>query len=129
MIMADKKRGRAMIKDLDVAKLNCWEVMQCGCEPGGINSKELGICPAATAIYATGFNNGFNGGRVCWAIENTLNWKTCQSTNTYSQKLSCCLKCKFYSLVRREEGLSYMSSRTILSELKKSEHKDNFYSA
>ena len=26
-------------------KRNCWEVKQCGREPGGTHEKDLGICP------------------------------------------------------------------------------------
>ena len=53
-------------------KLNCWEHKRCGRELGGINSKELGICPATVEPRLNGVNSGKNGGRACWAVAGTL---------------------------------------------------------
>jgi hypothetical protein len=35
-----------------MSKLNCWELKKCGREAGGAKSNEMGICPAAAAVYA-----------------------------------------------------------------------------
>ncbi len=86
-------------------KLNCWEFMKCGREPGGSKVHELGVCPAATAEKADGLNGGKNGGRICWAIAGTI----CggKITGTFAQKKETCLKCEFYKRVRKEEGIYF----------------------
>lgn len=33
---------------------NCWEIMDYSREPGGSNSKELGVCPAASNSHFDG---------------------------------------------------------------------------
>ena len=83
---------------------NCWEVKQCGRQPGGPKAGELGVCPAATASMA-GMNGGRNAGRICWAVAGTL----CggQIQGTFAQKLANCAKCEFYLAVRREEGSGF----------------------
>ena len=55
-----------------MAKINCWEFMKCGREPGGMNSIELGICSASVEISIDGINGGKNGGRACWALSGTF---------------------------------------------------------
>lgn len=46
-------------------KKNCWEVLQCGLEPGGAQEKELGVCPAASDSRLDGTNQGLNAERIC----------------------------------------------------------------
>lgn len=81
---------------------NCWDVMRCGREPGGRLSATAGPCPAAVDRSLAGVNGGVRGGRVCWTIAGTF----CegQVQGTFAGKLSTCLSCRFYRLVRRQEG-------------------------
>ncbi len=86
--------------------LNCWEALQCGREPGGVNTDELGVCPAAEAGEYDGVNEGLNAGRFCWVVAGTL----CHGEimGTFAQKALNCMKCEFYGQVvqeRRAEGL------------------------
>ena len=73
---------------------NCWEVQQCGREPGGANVETLGVCAAAVSQTYDGVNQGLNGGRFCWAIAGTLCGGKPQGT--MAQKLSNCMECRFY---------------------------------
>ncbi len=95
---------------------NCWEYKSCGCQPGGENICESGVCPAATTLNAHGINNGINAGRSCWAIKGTLCGGKAQ--RTFTEKLARCMNCDFYSKVRREEGVSYSGTKIIMSMLK-----------
>jgi signal transduction histidine kinase len=79
---------------------NCWEVKNCGREPGGAKVAELGACPAATETRADGVNQGRNGGRVCWAIVGTMCAGEVQGT--YASKIPSCLNCEFYQSVHRD---------------------------
>ena len=83
-------------------KANCWEFKQCGRQPGGIKSKELGVCPASIAASSNGVNSGRNGGRICWSLTGTLCGGVVQGS--FAQKLSNCHQCEFYQLVRQQEG-------------------------
>jgi len=105
-------------------KLNCWEVMKCGREPGGKNVAELGICPAPTETRADGTNNGKNGGRACWAIAGTFCRGIVQGT--FAKKLGDCQKCKFYKLVLKEESAEYQTSEEILQKLEERDIKRYF---
>ncbi len=85
------------------SKLNCWEFLKCEREPGGRKVAEFGVCPAAEAGAFDGLNNGLAGGRICWAVEDTL----CagpSDTGKIGQKFPQCLKCEFYKAVESEEG-------------------------
>lgn len=94
-------------------KLNCWEARQCGLQPGGRRVARLGVCPAAVDRAADGFNGGRNGGRICWALPETL----CRgrSQGSGASKLAVCMDCEFYRLVRAEEGASLASLDAVLS--------------
>lgn len=96
-------------------KLNCWEVKQCGRQMGGLKVKELGVCPAATEKRLSGANGGKNGGRVCWALTQTL----CggQVQGTFASKIANCMKCEFYQRVRTEEGSQCLQTKDILALL------------
>lgn len=83
-------------------KLNCWEVKNCGRQPGGAKVAELGVCVAAASQAASGLNGGKNGGRICWAIGGTLCGGKVQGA--FAQKLTSCAQCNFHSLVKQEEG-------------------------
>ena len=84
-----------------MTKVNCWEFKDCGREPGGKNSKELGICDAAKENGVNGKNGGNNGGRICWAVTGTL----CKgkTQGVFAEKLGNCVACDFYQKVLEEE--------------------------
>lgn len=98
-------------------KLNCWEVMECGREPGGDKVAELGVCPVTEEEGAEGIHGGKNGGRCCWAIAGSL-CKGEQQGN-YAQKFGDCHRCKFYEMVKKEEMPQFKLGITILKEIKK----------
>ncbi len=83
-------------------KHNCWEYMGCGREPGGRHAADKGICPAAVDRAHDGINEGFCGGRFCWAVAGTLCHNRVQGT--YAGKQETCLDCEFYHQVRAEQG-------------------------
>ena len=85
---------------------NCWEVKRCGREPGGENSKKLGVCPAALPNEYDGVNKGKNAGRFCWAVTGTL----CEGEiqGVYAKKLINCLRCKFLKQVNEDEGRNFI---------------------
>ena len=75
-------------------RLNCWQVMACGREPGGTNATERGVCPAAADRSYDGINSGQFGGRICWAVAGTL----CQGRvqGEFAKKLGDCRRCEFF---------------------------------
>jgi hypothetical protein len=95
--------------------LNCWEVKDCGREPGGLHVRELGVCPAATAATTNGMNHGKNGGRSCWAIAGTLCGGKVQGS--FASKMVNCLECSHYRDVRSEEGWDFVKTDAILRVL------------
>jgi hypothetical protein len=82
--------------------LNCWEYMKCGRQPGGEKTREFGVCVAAVDTTHEGVNGGRHAGRYCWKVSGTLCGGKVQGT--YAQKVTNCVKCEFYKLVRSEEG-------------------------
>ena len=96
-------------------RTNCWEYKKCGRELDGSNAAELGVCPSVTEARVDGLNSGKNGGRTCWAVTGTL----CggQIQGTFAQKLTNCMSCEFYQLVKEEEGSGYVYSKKILPGL------------
>ena len=97
-------------------KQNCWEFKNCGREPGGSKTKELGVCTAATEARLNGVNSGYNSGRACWSVAGTLCGGKTQGT--YAQKLFACLDCDFYKTTVYEEGLDHVSLGEMLEKLK-----------
>lgn len=88
------------------AKLNCWEFMKCGREPGGKKTTELGVCPAAMSNpKADGVNDGKNGGRICWALVGTFCGDKIQGE--FAEKQVTCLNCDFFQKVKEEEGAKF----------------------
>ena len=83
-------------------RTNCWDVLQCGREPGGEAARRDGVCPAAIRTKADGVNSGTNGGRVCWAIAGTFCGLDDESSA--QGKLISCLNCDFFFQVLQEEG-------------------------
>ena len=98
-------------------KLNCWEYLNCGRQPGGVNVAELGSCKAATETDMHGINSGINGGRACWAIEKTDCGGKLQGS--YAQKLRTCIQSDFFALMRNEENIHFQNSKQILMKSKK----------
>jgi hypothetical protein len=86
-------------------KLNCWEIMKCGREPGGVNLDKLGVCPAAESLEADGINEGKKGGRICWAVAGTFCHGAVQGR--FANDLDSCILCKVFQKVKKEEGLDF----------------------
>lgn len=87
-------------------KKNCWEVKQCGREPGGNNIDTLGVCPAAQDVSSDGMNGGKNGGRICWAISGTFCKGEVQGI--FAMKIESCLHCEVFKAISEEEGASFV---------------------
>ena len=101
---------------LTLPKLNCWEYLNCGREPGGQHCKDRGICPAAVDQSGDGIHGGENAGRACWASTGTL----CggQVQGTFANKIKNCLLCDFYKLVQTEEADVFESIDSILNRMR-----------
>ena len=84
-------------------KINCWEFMKCGREPGGLKVDEFGICPAATFEKSDGYLDGKNGGRGCAYITGTYCSGTIQGTKM--DKSHNCRVCEFYLKLKWERKL------------------------
>ncbi|OGW50935.1 MAG: hypothetical protein A2078_15145 [Nitrospirae bacterium GWC2_57_9] len=91
----------------DVAKkMNCWEFMGCGRQPGGQRVADLGVCPVTTSQDLNGAHEGRNGGRACWVIAGTLCGGKVQGS--YAQKLTNCWRCDFFNTVKKQEEPSQL---------------------
>lgn len=82
-------------------KLNCWEFKNCGRQPGGSKTTELGVCPAAAEQKLNGAHGGKNAGRACWVVAGSLCGGKIQGT--YAKKLLNCWRCDFMNRVKIEE--------------------------
>jgi len=84
---------------------NCWEVRECGREPGGRRAAQLGICPAALFGDADGYLGGRNGGRACAFVAGTF----CEGDlqGTYRDKSKDCWDCAFYQGLKSEHGSAF----------------------
>jgi signal transduction histidine kinase len=94
---------------MPLRKLNCWEELCCGREPGGPHEHELGPCPATTDTTCDGINDGRNAGRLCWAITGTL----CggEPDGAFAEKRPRCEHCSFFRRVKYEEGCRFQVLR------------------
>ena len=92
-------------------KINCWEFMQCGRQPGGPNVNELGVCRAAIDASYDGINDGHRAGRICWAVAGTCCHNEVQGT--YAEKRKSCISCPFYKSVQEQEGTSDAARKLI----------------
>jgi len=97
-------------------KLNCWEVKQCGREPGGQHEKDLGVCPVTLEVRLDEAHGGKNAGRSCWVVAGTLCKGELQGT--FAQKYRNCEVCEFYKQVKREEAHQFVLSAVLLSKLR-----------
>lgn len=98
-----------------MAKLNCWQVKNCGRQPGGANEQDLGACPAAMERRLDGVHGGVNGGRACWLVAGTLCKGEVQGT--HAKKIATCRDCEFAKSVFKEERGHVVSARDILELL------------
>jgi hypothetical protein len=89
-------------------KLNCWEILNCGRQPGGELAHDMGVCPAAASVDYHGVNGGINAGRFCWAIAGTM----CDSqiSGEMAQKTSSCMQCDIYLHIVEAEGTQLILS-------------------
>jgi len=87
-------------------KQNCWDVKQCGRQPGGAKASELGICPAAQDNAYNGKNQGERAGRYCWKVAGTLCGGTVQGS--FASKMMNCSQCEFFHQVEQEEGATFI---------------------
>jgi hypothetical protein len=94
-------------------KQNCWEYFQCGREPGGKKTRELGICPAAEAEKFDGVHDGKNAGRSCWVITGTNCNDDVRETSV--EKVKMCTDCEFYRQVKEEERSKFIFTGTLLT--------------
>jgi hypothetical protein len=88
--------------------------MKCGREPGGEHVHDLGVCPATVEEKLNGFHHGTNGGRVCWLVAGTM----CEGNvqGTFARKFKDCQNCKFFRVVKVEEGDAFMGDLKSLLE-------------
>jgi len=98
-----------------MGKRNCWEVKQCGREPGGKHG-ELGVCPVTVDARLDGVHGGKNAGRTCWIIAGTLCGGTAQGS--FAKKFDNCELCEFFKAVKEEEGKSYEGPAYLFFRLK-----------
>jgi methyl-accepting chemotaxis protein len=82
-------------------KLNCWEFKNCQRQPGGANTAEYGVCPAAVDESHDGINAGVNAGRYCWKVTGTFCGGKIQGA--FAKKVQSCARCDFFKNVRMEE--------------------------
>lgn len=92
-------------------KLNCWEYMNCGMEPGGLFAKNYGPCPIPQMMRHDGVNGGRGAGRVCWEV---MPGKSGDNSISCRNRRSNCNDCKFYLRVHSEE--EEMINSTILEK-------------
>jgi len=71
--------------------MKCWEFKNCGREAGGVNAKELGVCPAYP-----------DHGAHCARIAGTLCGGKVQGS--FAMKLASCMKCDFFMSEDYERG-------------------------
>ena len=100
-------------------KLNCWEFMKCGREPGGAKVDEMGVCPATECTNLDGTHDGKNAGRSCWVVAGSMCKGNIQGT--YALKYLDCSRCTFYRKVREEESWKFANVGELLVRMNKTE--------
>lgn len=90
---------------MNARKPNCWEVIECGREPGGPRADEFGPCLAAVEAACDDINEGTNAGRICWAVAGTF----CREhvRDRKGQAIEECPRCGFFRRVKYEEGTHF----------------------
>ena len=95
-------------------KKNCWEIEQCGRQPGGHAALERGVCPAASATHHNGVNGGVNAGRICWAVSGTFCGGTLHGQgDSYADS---CVNCKAFKQIAAEEGANLILRPEVTEE-------------
>lgn len=97
-------------------KQNCWEYFKCGREPGGLKTKELGVCPIPKESRLNTVHNGKNAGRACWVVSGSLCDGKVQGN--FASKLQKCMKCEFYKKVVKEEKGNFYFATNLIKMLK-----------
>jgi hypothetical protein len=87
--------------------LNCWQMKNCGRQPGGAKTAEFGVCPASQPGTYDGRNGGDCGGRYCWKIAGTFCGGVVQGS--FASKIVNCAKCEFFYTVKREQGAAFQA--------------------
>ncbi len=90
-------------------KKNCWDVMECGQGPG----KEGPVCAAATDRRLDGVHGGVSGGRACWMVAGSFCFVGTPS-GTFARRMETCIDCRFYRMVKVEEGERFISHWDLL---------------
>ncbi|MFH1723485.1 MAG: two-CW domain-containing protein [Elusimicrobiota bacterium] len=71
---------------------NCWEIMKCGREPGGVNAGHSGVCPAFPDY-----------GHSCWGVAGTVCGD--DAPGTFAGKKWGCLDCEVFKRYERLSGI------------------------
>ncbi len=100
-------------------KLNCWEFIKCGREPGGGRERECGVCPASVEEKLDGIHDGLKAGRACWVVSGTLRVGCAQGTR--AKQVPSCELCDFYQYVKGQEDSHFKLSSTLISILMEEE--------
>ncbi|MBC8414322.1 hypothetical protein H8E50_11740 [bacterium] len=89
-----------------MAKLNCWEMKDCGREEGGLNAARKGVCPVYTRKDCNGINGGINAGRICWTVAGTF----CEGEvqGDFAIKYASCTICDVLKRIKKEEGSDFL---------------------
>jgi len=105
-------------------KKNCWEVKKCGRERGGSN-QHLGLCPASIEKRLDGVHGGDCAGRACWVVAGVLCAPASRGINAqmHARELTTCVICDFYQMVRREEGMEFEFTGTLLQRLIRNDNR------
>ncbi len=98
-----------------MGKMNCWEFMKCGRQPGGAHSVDLGVCPATQEFRLNGIHEGMNAGRSCWVLSGTLCRGEVQGS--FAKKFKNCEICNFYQTVKKEEFPRFQLSALLVKKL------------
>ena len=106
-------------KDEQMSRSNCWEVMECGRQPGGVDTGLTGVCPVPTETRLNACNHGDNAGRACWYVVGTKCRGKVQGV--FAHKFGDCMQCEFYRIVSREEGPDFAKAKDVLVLLRKRE--------
>lgn len=101
-------------------RINCWEFMKCGREPGGSKSSEMETCPAAIDKTFNGTNFGKNAGRICWAVAGTFCGGKVQGS--FAEKRKSCINCNFFKMVQSDEDTSNNSTNFLRYISESSKH-------
>lgn len=98
-------------------KPNCWEIMDCGREPGGRNAEDLGVCPVSTEARLDGVHGGTNAGRSCWIVARAYA-EQAGHEGPNARDVEACLNCRFFQLVCEQEGHKLTRAIVLMDRLR-----------